>query len=92
MKKISLIACLLLVSAISPSNATDLENGKAIAKSSCVACHAQGVMGAPKVGDTQAWTKRVEQGLDKVINNLYVILSMLRANIFNPIKNSGLEF
>jgi len=30
----------------------------------CITCHAAGVAGAPKLGDTEAWAPRLAQGMD----------------------------
>lgn len=30
----------------------------------CMACHATGLLNAPKLGDTAAWSPRIEKGLD----------------------------
>lgn len=38
--------------------------GKSIYESSCVACHAAGVAGAPKAGDKTAWAPRLKTGRD----------------------------
>lgn len=38
--------------------------GKEVYDSACFICHATGVAGAPKIGDGQAWTARVEQGTE----------------------------
>lgn len=38
-------------------------SGKEVVESSCVACHGEGRYGAPKIGDTEAWSKRASQGL-----------------------------
>ncbi|RLA45383.1 MAG: cytochrome C, partial [Gammaproteobacteria bacterium] len=35
----------------------------------CSICHAVGVGGAPKVGDTTAWVPRIEKGMDTLIAN-----------------------
>lgn len=35
-----------------------------IYNSTCMACHATGVAGAPKMGDVAAWSARIDQGLD----------------------------
>jgi len=35
----------------------------------CVACHATGIAGAPKVGDPAAWKTRAEQGLDTLLQH-----------------------
>jgi cytochrome c5 len=39
-------------------------NGKKVYDSACVACHAVGVAGAPKLGDTASWAPRIAQGND----------------------------
>ena len=38
-------------------------SGEDIYNSSCVACHGVGIAGAPKMGDTEAWAPRIDQGL-----------------------------
>lgn len=42
----------------------DKGKGKAVFDSTCAACHATGVAGAPKVGDKAAWAPRIKAGLD----------------------------
>lgn len=37
-------------------------DGKAVYDQGCMACHAQGVAGAPKFGDAEAWTNRIAEG------------------------------
>ena len=44
--------------------AVDLEQGKKIYSGSCIACHAAGVAGAPKLGDAGNWAPRIAQGMD----------------------------
>jgi cytochrome c5 len=34
---------------------------------SCVVCHDQGVAGAPKTGDAEAWAPRLEKGMDTLM-------------------------
>ncbi len=38
--------------------------GKKVYDSACIACHASGVAGAPKLGDKAAWAPRLATGLD----------------------------
>ena len=38
--------------------------GEALYKQVCVACHAAGVAGSPKLGDKAAWEPRIKTGLD----------------------------
>jgi cytochrome c5 len=44
-------------------------NGKAVVDAVCAKCHATGDRGAPKIGDTQAWRERIEQGLGGLTQN-----------------------
>lgn len=37
-------------------------DGEAVYNQACMACHAQGVAGAPKFGDAEAWAPRIEKG------------------------------
>ncbi|MCZ6716785.1 MAG: cytochrome c5 family protein [Gammaproteobacteria bacterium] len=46
-----------------PEPAAAAMSGEDIYNSSCVACHGIGIAGAPKVGDTEAWAPRIDQGL-----------------------------
>ena len=39
-------------------------NGQQIYQNTCVACHGAGIAGAPKLGDTGLWAKRIAKGLD----------------------------
>jgi cytochrome c5 len=39
-------------------------DGKKIYDSTCTACHAAGLVGAPKFGDKAAWAPRIKQGID----------------------------
>lgn len=43
---------------------TSSGNGKKIYDTTCMACHAAGVAGAPKFGDKAAWGPRIAQGMD----------------------------
>jgi len=39
-------------------------SGEEVYNQHCCACHANGVGGAPKVGDTAAWEPRIAKGMD----------------------------
>jgi cytochrome c oxidase cbb3-type subunit 3 len=45
------------------------ESGADVYNKSCASCHASGVAGAPKVGDTEAWKDRIAQGMDTLYNH-----------------------
>ena len=50
---------------IPAANAAGAEDkGKKIYDTTCMACHAAGVAGAPKLGDKAAWAPRIAQGMD----------------------------
>ena len=46
-----------------------LQAGEAVYKAVCIACHAAGVAGAPKVGDAGAWAGRIAQGYDTLVSH-----------------------
>lgn len=48
---------------IASANAAPPDKGKAVFDSSCAACHATGVAGAPRIGDKAAWKERVAKGM-----------------------------
>ncbi len=50
------------VNVIATAHAAGADKGKATYDSSCAACHATGVAGAPKFGDKAAWKDRLAQG------------------------------
>jgi cytochrome c5 len=45
-------------------------NGKAVYDKVCMVCHAQGVAGAPKLGDKAAWAPRLQQGVDALVQSV----------------------
>lgn len=51
------------VAAAAPAKA-DAAAGRKLYDASCMACHAAGVAGAPKVGDKAAWAARASAGID----------------------------
>lgn len=46
-----------------------LKSGEEVYKAQCVACHAAGVAGAPKFGDTAAWSARLQTGFEALWNS-----------------------
>lgn len=46
-----------------------LQNGEAVYKAQCAACHASGVAGAPKFQDAAAWAPRIAQGYDTLVQS-----------------------
>ena len=58
----------LLVFSVAPLSASD-DLGQSVYKKSCAACHTSGVMGAPKVGDKDAWSGLINEGVDTLTHN-----------------------
>jgi cytochrome c5 len=57
---------------VEPVSAKDLTNersGEQVVKSQCIKCHQEGLRGAPKMGDRQAWIPRMKQGLDYLVGS-----------------------
>jgi cytochrome c5 len=50
--------------AAAPAKSDDAASGKKLYDASCMACHATGAAGAPKLGDKAAWAARAKAGLD----------------------------
>ena len=46
------------------STGTSADSGKKLYEQACVACHATGAAGAPKLGDKTAWDARISTGKD----------------------------
>ncbi len=46
-----------------------LRSGEQVYNAQCAACHAAGVAGAPKTGDTAAWAPRLALGYETLLNS-----------------------
>jgi cytochrome c5 len=44
-------------------------SGEEIVRTQCMACHAQGLHGAPRIGDKDAWIHRSRQGFEGVVRS-----------------------
>lgn len=44
-------------------------SGEAIVAAQCSKCHAEGLGGAPRIGDRQAWIKRASLGMDGLVRS-----------------------
>ncbi|MDN7431493.1 cytochrome c5 family protein [Burkholderia sp. AU45388] len=54
--------------AAAPASADAATAGKALYASTCQACHAAGVLGAPKFGSKEDWAPRLKDSMDTVYN------------------------
>ena len=63
-------------------------DGAAVYGASCVACHAAGIAGAPKLGDVANWQPRIAQGeavlIDHAINGYQGAAGVMPAKGGNP--------
>ena len=49
--------------------AAEPKSGEQVYNGSCMACHATGAAGAPKLGDAAAWAPRIANGMDSLMTN-----------------------
>lgn len=53
----------------SAAPAAAARSGETVYNTTCMACHAAGIAGAPKVGDQDAWGERIAKGLDTLVQH-----------------------
>lgn len=68
-------AALILSTSLIP--ATSAISGETTYKAVCMACHATGVSGSPKLGDRQAWSARIAEGQSVLTAHAYVGLGAM---------------
>lgn len=61
-----------------------LQSGESVYKAVCSACHDTGAAGAPKKGDTGAWTARLGQGQATLVSNAIKGIRAMPAKGGNP--------
>jgi len=90
--KLSAVSSLLLVIAATVNAASEIRTGKQVYDVACVACHASGVLQAPKLGDQQDWRKREQQGFEVLLNHALKGFKNMPAKAGNPtIKDKEIE-
>lgn len=50
-------------------SAPHTHSGEQIVQERCQECHVSGKNGAPKIGDVEAWTPRLKDGVDRLVNS-----------------------
>jgi cytochrome c5 len=61
-----------------------LQTGTEVYKAVCSACHTAGAAGAPKMGDTAAWSARIAQGYDTLVTHAIGGIRAMPAKGGNP--------
>lgn len=61
-----------------------LQAGNAVFTAVCAACHGAGIAGAPKVGDSGAWSARLTQGYDTLVQHAIQGIRAMPAKGGNP--------
>ena len=61
-----------------------LQTALAVYSANCAACHATGAAGAPKFGDTGAWSARIAQGYDTLVKHAIEGIRAMPAKGGNP--------
>ena len=51
------------------SDVASLKTGDQVFAAQCSACHASGALGAPKLGDADAWSARIKTGLETLVHS-----------------------
>ncbi|MFM8898760.1 MAG: c-type cytochrome [Burkholderiales bacterium] len=54
---------------VDPTDASTMKTGQQVYDSQCVACHASGAAGAPKLADLAAWGPRIAQGYETLLQS-----------------------
>jgi cytochrome c5 len=57
---------------VEPASVADLtidRSGEQVVKAQCAGCHAEGVGGAPRIGDLEAWVPRFKHGLPYLVSS-----------------------
>lgn len=61
--------CDITITALSAAADGQPRDGATIYNAVCQTCHATGLVGAPKFGDTAAWASRIAKGKDALYNS-----------------------
>jgi len=61
---VALLACATPIAMQAAHAQSGERSGKEVVSARCAQCHESGANGAPRIGDKQAWTPRLKQGID----------------------------
>lgn len=68
-KRIEPLGTVIVAGAAAEPAGSGARSGADVYSTACVACHAAGVLGAPKLHDAADWGPRLEKGFDTVLAN-----------------------
>lgn len=68
--KTEVVAVLAAASTLLAPPSANAMDGKVIYAQTCAQCHANGVVGAPKIGDKSAWMQRLALGRDAMLTTV----------------------
>jgi cytochrome c5 len=71
MKAIPLMLVVSSLSILAGCGDKTLALGEQVYKGTCIACHAQGINGAPMFGNKKMWAKRIGQGIPTLADHAY---------------------
>ena len=87
---ISFVFAVLLLSGC--GSQVDLERGKEVVTANCKVCHAQGINGAPIIGNSKMWGKRITKGQPALVANAISGVGLMPAKGVNPeLSNTEIE-
>ena len=88
----TLAAIILAISSFFVCSAADIRSGKQVYDSTCLACHAAGILQAPKLGTRQDWVEREKQGFEVLLSHALKGYKNMPAKGGNPaIKDEEIE-
>jgi len=58
--------------------------GAEVYQAHCASCHAEGVAGAPKTGDKDAWSAKIAAGMEQLVQNAINGIGSMPAKGGNP--------
>jgi len=74
----------LAVLAVASSAVAADRSGKEVVDSLCISCHTSGAGGAPRIGDTKAWSERAAKGLTGLTKSALAGVRQMPAHGGNP--------
>ena len=81
-KRLQPVGQVAIADANAPAGAA--KSGEEVVKSTCMACHGPGVLGAPKIGDKASWAPHIKMGLEHLTHNAITGIKQMPPRGGNP--------